>query len=137
MRRNRCLQGRQGRPLPSAGTLGTALVLLGLLGACATTSAPPGAKEVLKNPAASLVVGSTSKAQVASRLGKADEVHDDDEGGQVWVYRDTVEVPMLLSLVPILGDIADGAAMLHKNRELIVSFDRSGIVRKWKLRPLD
>lgn len=136
MRQNPSLRDHPGPGLRRAGALG-AWVLAGLLGACATANAPAGAKEVLKNPAGSLIVGSTSRAQVASRLGKADEVHDDDDGGQVWVYRDTVEVPMLLSLVPILGDIADGAAMLHKNRELIVSFDRSGIVRKWKLRPLE
>lgn len=135
-RLSRCA-GRQATVPARAGLAGAVALLAALLSGCATTAAPSGAREVLQNPAGSLVVGSTSRADVQSKLGKADEVHDDEDGGQVWVYRDTIEVPMLLSLVPILGDIADGAALLHKKRELIVSFDRGGVVRKWKLRPLD
>jgi len=53
------------------------------------------------------------------------------------MYKDVMEVPLLVSLIPVVGDVADAAQMMHKKRELIVQFDPLGVVKKIKVRSVE
>ena len=67
-------------------------------------------------------------------------VSDPDSGDEVWVYNSNLEVPLLVSLIPVAGDIADLIELVYttqKKRELIVLFDKQGVVRKYELRELE
>ena len=85
--------------------------------------------------------GKTTQTDVKARLGMAPEtVSDPDSGDEVWVYNSNLEVPLLVSLIPVAGDIADLIELVYttqKKRELIVLFDKQGVVRKYELRELE
>ncbi|MDX1915744.1 MAG: hypothetical protein SFU55_09195 [Methylophilus sp.] len=78
-------------------------------------------------------LGKTTKTQINASLGKPLEaiVEGDRE---IWIYADSFEVPFIVSVIPVVGDIADGVELIHKNRELIIQFDKYGFVCKSKLR---
>ena len=50
------------------------------------------------------------------------------------MFSDVLEVPLALSLVPVVGDVAQ---LLHQNRELTVRFNAAGVVRKVKVRDVN
>lgn len=103
------------------------------LTACASTSAPTKASA---SSEPSIVVGQTTKQQVQRLLGNADEHHTDDDGSEIWIYIYRVNVPILVSLIPIVGDLADTVDMIHKDHEIIVQFQNNGVVKKYKVRAL-
>jgi hypothetical protein len=83
-----------------------------------------------------IVVGETTKAEVARSMGQASEtVSDPDSGDEVWVY--SIEVPFFVGFIPVVGDIVDVAETAQKDRELIVWFDKQGVATKFELRELD
>ncbi|WP_139798732.1 hypothetical protein [Andreprevotia lacus] len=117
-------------------------LLLGLLvlqlGACASS---PGANHnqsrVMDQADQHIVVGVTRREQVRSLMGPPSETSLDDAGHEVWIYQDVVKVPLLVSLIPIVGDVADVVEMTHDNRELIVQFDAADVVQKVKVRKVN
>ncbi|MBB3117117.1 hypothetical protein [Pseudoduganella violacea] len=80
-----------------------------------------------------LVVGRSSKAEVAAALGRA-AVTSFPSGYEVWVYNDKLELPALVSFVPLVGSLASAVEVTAQNRELVILFDPSGTVRKYQMR---
>jgi hypothetical protein len=86
-----------------------------------------------------IVVGQTSQLEIRQLLGAPQETIAADDLA-IWVYHDRLEIPMLVSLIPIIGDIADTIELvqnIRNNHELIIQFGPNGIVRKAKLREMD
>lgn len=100
--------------------------------ACASTK-----KQAMEHPTKTIVVGTTTRDEVQKSLGKADEKIVAEDSTDVWINKDIMNVPLPVSLIPIVGDVADLAELMHKNRELIVQFDSLGVVRKVKVRDVD
>lgn len=99
----------------------------------------PAAAESIEQHREYIFPGQTSRQEVQQRLGEAQETIKEADV-EVWVYNDRIEIPLLVSLIPIVGDIADAVALVQrtrKNRELIIQFNPDGIVRKAKLREID
>lgn len=110
--------------------------IAGLLFALA---APIAHAESIEQARQFIVVGQSSQQDIRQKLGSPQETVAADDV-DVWIYHDRLEVPMLVSLIPIIGDIADAIELTHnlgKNQELIIQFDRKGVVRKARLRQLD
>ena len=116
-------------------TTGAALLFAVLL--LSGCGAPPQVAQVMNNPHAQLVVGTTHQKDVQRLLGAPTEHHAGDGHGEVWVYSDIVKVPLAVSLIPLIGDAADLAELEHKNRELIVQFDQTGVLRRLKVRNIE
>lgn len=86
-----------------------------------------------------IIVGHTSKQEIRQKLGTPQETIT-ESGVDIWVYSNKLEIPTLVSLIPIIGDIADAIELLQiiqKNHELIIQFDASSTVKKAKLREID
>lgn len=115
---------------------GLMLILVLQLLACSTTNSS-NESDISKDPSKAIIVGETTKEQVVKLLGKADENYTDDDQSEVWIYVYRVDVPLLVSLIPIVGDITDAVDMAHKDREIVVQFNKDGIVKSYKLRSLD
>ena len=85
-------------------------------------------------------LGSTRQNDVASRLGPPDETHHDGDR-TVWVYRAPgVRVPMAVSLIPVVGDLADLLEMAQgavERFETIVTFDAQGVVQHARRRAVE
>lgn len=107
------------------------LVTVSLM-ACASTK-----KQAMDDPTKTIVVGKTTCEEIQQTFGTADEKIVTEEGTDVWVYEDVMKVPLLVSFIPVVGDVADLAELKHKNRELIVQFDSLGLVKKVKVRNVD
>ena len=86
---------------------------------------------------ANIAIGQTTQKQIRDQLGKPDELHTEDDHSEIWIYIYRVKVPFLVSLIPVVGDIADTVELAHKDRELIVQFNKDGIAKKYKVRSLD
>ena len=75
--------------------------------------------------------GATRQPEVAQRLGRPDETHQDGER-TVWVYQAPgIRVPMAISLIPVLGALADLAELgtsAVDRYESIFEFDARGVV---------
>src|SRR5574343_326250 len=102
-------------------------------------AAPAVRAESIEQARQLITVGQTVQAEIRQKLGPPQETVAADDV-DIWVYHDRLEIPMLVSLIPIIGDIADAIELTHnlgKNQELIIQFDRQRIVRKAKLRDLD
>jgi hypothetical protein len=81
-------------------------------------------------------VGETSKAEVIALLGQpSEEIANDHQG--VLVYLDAIKIPLFVSLIPIVGDVADGAELMHQNCEYIIQLDDQQIVSRHKIRDID
>lgn len=119
------------------GALSVGLQLLMLLVTLAMTACVSPKKQAMEDPAKTILVGKSTREEIQKKLGEADEKIVTDEGTDVWVYSDVMKVPLLVSLIPVVGDVADVAELKHKNRELIVQFDSLGLVKKMKVRNLD
>lgn len=78
-----------------------------------------------------LEIGATRQPAVVKHLGQPDEIHQDGTR-TVWVYQAPgVRVPMAISLIPVIGDLADlvelGQSVVDRY-ESIVEFDAQGVV---------
>lgn len=76
-------------------------------------------------------IGATRQPEVAQHLGRPDEIHQDGER-TVWVYQAPgIRVPMAISLIPVIGDLADlvelGQSAVDRH-ESIIEFDAQGVV---------
>lgn len=76
-------------------------------------------------------IGATRQPEVAQRLGRPDETHQDGERA-VWVYQAPgIRVPIAISLIPFMGDLADlvelGQSAVDRY-ESIIEFDAQGVV---------
>lgn len=86
-----------------------------------------------------IVVGQTCQREIRQALGSPREAIPDGDAN-IWVYSNKLKIPMALSLIPLIGDIADAIELvqgIQNNHELIIQFDAEGIVKKAKLRELD
>lgn len=86
-----------------------------------------------------ITVGKTAKVDIRNQLGIPTEAISDD-GVDVWVYQGKTNVPVTISLIPIVGDISDALTTIQNmknNHELIIQFDEHGVVKKTKLRNLN
>ena len=95
--------------------------------------------ESIDNHQQFIIDGQTSQREIRKILGAPPETISETDV-DVWVYNDKLEIPTLVSLLPVVGDIAtavDLVQRVRKNHELIIQFDRNGIVRKTKLREMD
>lgn len=89
----------------------TAVALL--LGACASTSPPPGAQASDERLAAAAIPGQSSRASVLAALGKTHKVQF-DSGYESWLYQ-----------APRSGG---------RFAEFVILFDPAGVVRKTRVR---
>lgn len=115
--------------------LGLALLLSLQLMACSATQSTQKNSHVKAD--ATIVVGQTTQKHIRDQLGKPDELHTDIDQSEIWIYSYRVNIPFIVSLIPVVGDIADTVELAHKDRELIVQFNKDGIVKKYKVRSLD
>jgi len=88
-----------------------------------------------------ITVGKTTQAQIKAAKGEPTEKMIDGEH-QVWVYQDkSLEVPLVISFIPIIGDVLDGIdaadEMLITKYELIIQFDSMGVVNRFKERKME
>ncbi len=92
-----------------------------------------------KRPALRLQAGVTPLKSVTQAWGKADETRRDGDL-HILVYRDApLDVPLAVSWIPVIGDIADAVATadaLRRHQEAILRFDAQGRVSRWSLRTL-
>jgi len=115
-------------------------MLAGLLGSLiVATTACTAQAESIDDYRQFIVVGRTSQEDIRQILGTPPETVAEADV-DIWVYNDKTEIPFFVSLLPVVGDIADAIVLVRNirgNHELIIQFDRQGIVRKAKLRELD
>ncbi|GAB6044304.1 alpha/beta fold hydrolase [Endothiovibrio diazotrophicus] len=87
-----------------------------------------------------LIPGETSAGAVANAWGRPDEEHRDG-AGTVWIYGDkSLEPPLAVSLLPVVGDIADAVGWIREaqgRHELVLQFDRRGLVSEFTLRDIE
>lgn len=119
------------------GLLAPGLVLMLSLQLMACSATQSTQKNSQVKAGATIVVGQTTQKHIRDQLGKPDELHTDIDQSEIWVYIYRVNIPFLVSLIPVVGDIADAVELAHKDRELIVQFNKDGIVKKYKVRSLD
>ncbi len=86
-----------------------------------------------------LIPGETSANAVANVWGRPDEQHRNGVG-MVWIYSDkSLEPPLVISLMPIIGDIADAVDWIDKaqgRHELTLQFDRRDFLSGYTLREI-
>lgn len=87
-----------------------------------------------------LRVGVSTAEQVRAALGEPREIHPLDEGA-VWVHGGNHQgVLLALSLLPVIGDLADAWELLERARgrqEWIVRLDAAGVARRITRRELE
>lgn len=95
--------------------------------------------QIGKRPPLRLQAGVTSLESVTQAWGKAEETRRDGDL-HILVYRDApLDVPLALSWIPVIGDIADAVATadaLRQHQEAILRFDAQGRVSRWTLRTI-
>lgn len=104
------------------------------------SSGHPSRVQIGKGADFEVQIGATRQPEVAQRLGRPDETHQDDER-TVWVYQAPgIRVPMAISLIPVIGDLADlvelGQSAVDRH-EAIIEFDAQGVVRHARRRPVE
>lgn len=104
---------------------------------CASGESSSNLGEIMDDPTRKIVLGVTTRDEIRQVMGEADENFFDEDHSEILVFRDIVNIPWFVSLIPVVGDIADTVELLHKNRELILQFDGLGVVKKVKVRNLD
>lgn len=100
----------------------------GGLGGCAAPK-PLTAESARK----ALTIGSSTKADVKAAIGSA-SVSTFASGYEVWVYNYKAGLPAFTQFVPVVGEIASLADALARERELVILFDKDGVVRKVRMR---
>lgn len=121
--------------LPPKGKQLLSALLLASLSACSVIS--PSAR--LEEQHQEILPGKTTKQELRSRLGDPSETIQ-EERANVWVYSGKLEVPFLIGMIPIVGDVLEAVEAAHNLRthyELIVQFDSRDVVKKYKLREMD
>lgn len=104
------------------------------LGGCASMDLDGSQAASRKAPQQVIRIGQTTKAEVARSMGEAAAKATFDSGGEVWVYSEKPGAPLLVSFIPVVGDIADVIEMAGSRHELTILFDRGGVVRQYKSR---
>lgn len=87
-----------------------------------------------------VTLGHTGQPAVSAKLGPPDETHRDGDR-TIWVYRAPgLRVPMAVSLIPVIGDLADlvelGQSAVER-QESVIEFDAQGVVRHARRRPVE
>lgn len=94
----------------------------------------------LRTPPIPVEAGATTSEQVRQAWGEPAERHQDGDL-TVWIYTDlSAQVPTLVSLLPVIGDIADGIELAQQaagRREVILWFDTDGRLKRHSVRMLD
>lgn len=106
----------------------------------AVPASVPAAIAVGATGAHRVTIGVTRQEEVRQQLGAPDEVHP--QGPRtVWVYRAPgLRVPLAVSLIPILGDLADAAQMAQRGMdrsESIIEFDAQNVVIRARRRRVE
>ena len=104
-------------------------LLLGLSG-CASLTARPVSEEGARR---ALIVGSSTRADAERAFGLARRVAF-ESGYEVWVYSDKRHVPPGVGLIPLLGPVIAIVGAVEHERELVILFDRNGVVKKYRVR---
>lgn len=107
---------------------GAVLVLAFGLSACATTGNGTVKTLTAERTSQTLVIGTTTKADVNAAFGAASVTHFDN-GYELWLYQ--VGWPKIVDSLPWVNLVASSA---NNERELSVLFDKTGIVKKYLLR---
>ena len=104
-----------------------------LLTGCASTDH----QQARETPEEVIAAGRSTQADVRQAVGDPNETFRDN-GEEVWVYSEKrTKVPLLVSFIPIVGDIADAAETIGDmatRYELIVIFDEAGTVKSFRRR---
>lgn len=91
-------------------------------------------KHELINP--NIRIGESSKQEIEAILGKPSFISKNDT--EIWVYHNKLDVPLAVSLIPIIGDIADIAGFVtnsvKKATYTAVFFDKNGVVEGYETR---
>lgn len=101
------------------------VVTLGVSG-CVSTGNTVMKTQTTDTIANAIVNGKTTKQQVASVFGSADNVSFTDSGNEVWTYRHSKSKPMARNFIPYVGLFSSGANI--QTKELVILFDKNGVV---------
>ncbi len=77
-----------------------------------------------------LVVGKTTKADVALALGEG-KVRPLDSGYEFWIYEYSEGLPKFVNYLPVVGLVS--SRIDPRRRELRIVFDPQGVVKKYAL----
>ena len=108
-----------------------ALALIFSLAACQSVGNGQAFSQSDTQRSQTLRIGATTREDAKRELGEA-IVYEYDDGSQAWSYQTTSGIPKWVGFLPYLNllpiDYAD------RTRELELSFDPKGILRKMELR---
>lgn len=102
------------------------------LASCATAGNERIKAENQTTIASKLTEGKTTKQEVEANLGSASSVSFTDSGNEIWTYKHARATPNATSFIPIVSIFTRGAEV--KTKELIILFDKNGVVTKYTMR---
>jgi outer membrane protein assembly factor BamE (lipoprotein component of BamABCDE complex) len=79
--------------------------------------------------------GKTGKEEVKEMLGDATSVSFTDSGNEIWTYKHARATPKAQNFIPIVNLFSRGADV--KTKELVILFDKNGIVNRYSMRETD
>lgn len=83
--------------------------------------------------ASKIMIGKSNKQTIEAMMGEPSSTHKHDSETEVWVYNTKIETPLLVSFIPIVGDIADIVEMVSNTTQpihyTIIYFDQNGVVK--------
>lgn len=112
--------------------VGLGLVLMTALGACATMGNEKMKDQTQSSISQQVKEGKTTKSDVVSALGSATSVSFTDSGNEIWTYKYARATSQAQNFIPIVNLFSQGADV--KIKELVIMFDKNGVVSKYTLR---
>lgn len=76
--------------------------------------------------------GKTTRQEVRDALGEATTVSFTDSGNEIWTYKHARATPKAQNFIPVVNLFSRGADV--KTKELVVLFDKQGIVTRYTMR---
>jgi uncharacterized protein YceK len=105
-----------------------ACMTIGLAG-CASVGNEQIRSENQESIDSKLIKGKTTKGEVRSLLGAADDTSFTDGGNEIWKYRHLVSTAKAVNFVPIVNLFAAGAD--QDKKEIVVLFDKNGVLANY------
>ncbi len=115
------------------------MVVAAMLSACAGANNPALFGMNDKTVGSVITAQKTRKDDIQRLLGSAQEIAFKENGYEIWIYKDynasAAAVNNILQYVPLLPTVRGTADIIPENtkKELIVLFDRSGVVQKYRV----
>jgi outer membrane protein assembly factor BamE (lipoprotein component of BamABCDE complex) len=108
------------------------LVSVALLAGCATAGNERMKDQSQASIQEQIVEGKSTKSQVQNVLGSATSVSFTDGGSEVWTFKWSRATPQARNFIPVVSAFSRGIDV--KTKELVVMFDKSGVVQRYTMR---